>query len=328
MNSLEERILNVRSEHDFRSLALEVFRFQASENAVYATFLRHLGIVPDTVKETGEIPFLPIEMFKTHRVITGKKKPVLVFESSGTTGQITSKHHIVSASLYRESFTRWFTHVYGKPEKQCILALLPSYLERNNSSLVYMMNHLIGLSKHKQSGFYLDNLKALAEVLEQRNQDQHPTLLMGVSFALLDLAEKFPVTLSDNVIMMETGGMKGRRKEMVRKELHEILKKAFSKKTIHSEYGMTELLSQGYSTASGRFIAPPWMNVSTRDLYDPLSPLPAGKSGGINVIDLANLYSCSFIATGDTGRVADDGTFEITGRFDQAEIRGCNLMVL
>ncbi|MCF8345766.1 MAG: acyltransferase [Bacteroidales bacterium] len=328
MKSLEARILNVRNEQDFRSLALEVFRFQVSGNPVYAAFLRHLGIFPDTVKETGQIPFLPIEMFKTHKVITGKKEPALVFESSGTTGQITSKHHVVSASLYQESFTRWFSANYGKPEERCILALLPAYLERENSSLIYMMKHLIGLSNHPQSGFYLDNHKGLAEVLEERNRDQHPTLLLGVSFALLDMAEKYPLPLSGAVTVMETGGMKGRRKEMVREELHEILKKAFSKKNIHSEYGMTELLSQGYSSGSGRFIAPPWMKVSTRDLYDPLSPLPTGRSGGINVIDLANLYSCSFIATGDTGRVADDGSFEITGRFDQSEIRGCNLMVL
>jgi phenylacetate-coenzyme A ligase PaaK-like adenylate-forming protein len=328
MKSLEERILTVRNERDFRSLALEVFRFQATGNEVYANFLSHLGVDPIMVKEIKAIPFLPIEMFKTHRVITGKKKHALVFESSGTTGQLTSKHHVVSESLYQESFTRWFSVMYGNPEELCILALLPSYLERGNSSLVYMMNHLIGLSRHKQSGFYLNDLESLAKILEQRNHDQHPTLLLGVSFALLDLAEKFPLPLSGAVTVMETGGMKGRRKEMIREELHEILKKAFSKKTIHSEYGMTELLSQGYSTGSGRFIAPPWMRILVRDLYDPLSTLPAGRSGGINVIDLANLWSCSFIATGDTGRVADDGTFEITGRFDQTEIRGCNLMVL
>lgn len=255
------------------------------------------------------------------------KKAEILFESSGTTAQIQAKHPIANVSLYRESFTRGFSRFYGTPEKYCIVALLPSYLERSGSSLVYMMDHLIGLSHHPDSGFYLDNLEELSKLLQRRNEDGQATLLVGVSYALLDLAERFPVKLKDHIIMMETGGMKGRRKEMVRGELHESLQKAFGLETIHSEYGMTELLSQAYSSGNGLFHTPPWMKVLLRDPNDPFSMVQAGKTGGLNIIDLANLYSCSFLATGDLGRVYPDDTFEILGRFDHSDIRGCNLMV-
>lgn len=373
MEGLEARIFNINNELEFETLVMDIFHLQAVENPVYATFLAHLGIDHKEVRKPAEIPFLPIELFKFHRVITGKKEPVLHFESSGTTGQVPSRHFLVSEAIYRESFIRTFTTNYGKPEDLCILALLPSYLERQHSSLVYMMDHLVSLSLHPGSGFYLDDLAGLAAVLQKRVQDGYPTLLLGVSFALLDLAEQFPMKLSPTITLMETGGMKGRRMEMIREELHAVLKKAFfspemqGKETrkqmqrvqeirgeegrnhqvaeehipgekitgykdagqeIHSEFGMTELLSQAYAKDGKSFHPPPWMRVVTRDLYDPLSLLPAGKSGGINVIDLANCWSCSFIATGDVGRVHADGSFEVTGRFDQAEVRGCNLMVI
>lgn len=328
MSGIEERIFNINSGTEFDALALDIFHLQAAENPVYAAFLAHLGVDHDTVTSIADIPFLPIELFKSHRVITGSRSPALHFDSSGTTGQLPSRHYLVSEAIYRESFVRTFTANYGKPEALCILALLPSYMERGNASLVYMMDHLTGLSKHPDSGFYLDDLEGLSVVLKQRVQDEQPTLLLGVSFALLDLAEAFPMELSTNIIVMETGGMKGRRKEMIREELHAILRNAFSTKEIHSEYGMTELLSQAYAKDGKCFRPPPWMRVITRDLYDPLALMPPARSGGINIIDLANMYSCSFIATGDVGLVYHDGAFEITGRFDQAEVRGCNLMVV
>ena len=216
---------------------------------------------------------------------------------------------------------------YGSPENYCIVALLPSYLQRAGSSLVYMMDHLMGQSQHPESGFYLDNLDELSILLQRRNEDGQPTLLVGVSYALLDLADIAPLNLKDHIIMMETGGMKGRRREMVRGELHEALKKAFGLKTIHSEYGMTELLSQAYSSGNGLFYTPPWMKILIRDPNDPFSTVQQGQTGGLNIIDLANLYSCSFIATGDLGKTYADGGFEILGRFDHSDIRGCNLMV-
>lgn len=373
MEGFEKRIFQLHDEKEFGALAMDIFHLQAIENPVYAAFLNHLGVDHKVVQNTSEIPFLPIELFKSHRVVTGNRKPALHFESSGTTGQIPSRHYLVSEAIYRESFVRTFTENYGNPEDLCILALLPSYLERQHSSLVYMMDHLAGLSRHPDSGFYLDDLSGLAAVLQKRVRDEQPTLLLGVSFALLDLAEQYPVKLSPNITLMETGGMKGRRKEMIREELHAILKEAFfaqkmqgkevskqkhraqekpgqqvrnwqdteehipekkatgnedTGKVIHSEYGMTELLSQAYAKDGRHFRPPPWMRVLTRDPYDPLTLLPPGRSGGINVIDLANLWSCSFIATGDVGKAHGDGSFEVTGRFDHAEVRGCNLMVM
>ena len=251
----------------------------------------------------------------------------VVFESSGTTLATPARHHVANAILYRESFLKGFTSFYSAPEQLCILALLPSYLERAGSSLVYMMDRLTRLSEHPDSGFYLDNLEELSSILHRRNKDGYPTLLLGVSFALLDLAEKYPVPLGDHITVMETGGMKGRRKELVRSELHEILTHAFSVEAIHSEYGMTELLSQGYSPGGGIFRCPPWMDVLVRDVNDPLSLLDPGQTGGLNIIDLANLYSCSFIATGDLGKRCEDGSFEVLGRFGHSDIRGCNLLV-
>ena len=323
----KEDIFKIDDDRTFRETALEVFHFQARSVPVYCDYLAALGLDPGQVKEPEQIPFLPIEFFKSHMVIAEGMEAEVVFESSGTTAGTTARQHVADASLYRESFLRSFYAFYGSPEELCILALLPSYLERSGSSLVYMMDQMIKWSGHPDSGFYLDDLERLAGVLRKRNADKHPSLLLGVSFALLDLAEKQPLQLGDHITMMETGGMKGRRKEIVRSELHEILTRAFGISSIHSEYGMTELLSQGYSSGNGIFHAPPWMRVLVRDANDPLSLLPDSQTGGLNIIDLANLFSCSFIATGDLGKRFGDGSFEVLGRFGHSDIRGCNLVV-
>jgi len=320
-------IFQVQDQKTFRAFALEVFYYQARYTAVYRDYLAALGVKPSSVWKLEQIPFLPIEFFKSHQVIVEWKQAEVVFESSGTSGNLPAFHHVSDASLYHKSFTTAFRQSYSDPYNYCILALLPAYMERSGSSLVYMMEHLITDSGHPDSGFYLRNLDELASLLRKRNEDRQPTLLMGVSFALLDLAELHPLTLGDHIVVMETGGMKGRRSEMIRSELHETLKAAFGLNAIHSEYGMTELLSQAYSKGDGIFHCPPWMKVLVRDPNDPLSLLPAGQSGGINVIDLANLNSCSFIATSDLGKVYEDGSFEVLGRFDHSDIRGCNLLV-
>jgi len=322
-----EKIFKISDRKTFRDAALEVFHYQAKHCPVYRDYLAALKTDPSQITEIEEIPFLPIEFFKSHTVLSEGKKAEVIFESSGTTGTNPSKHHVADAGLYRESFLRSFYAFHGSPEELCILALLPSYLERKSSSLVYMMDHLIRWSKHEDSGFYLDQLDELSAILQKRNGDGQATLLMGVSFALLDLAEKHPMPLWNNIRVMETGGMKGRRQEMVRSELHQQLKEAFELENVHSEYGMTELLSQAYSEGEGLFYAPPWMNILIRDPNDPLALLPPGRSGGINIIDLANIYSCSFIATGDLGKVYEDHSFEVLGRYDHSDIRGCNLLV-
>ena len=320
-------IFKVKDSKTFRATALEVFYYQARHTPVYRDYLKTLDISPSSIRKPEQIPFLPIEFFKSHEVRIGWKQAEVVFESSGTTGTTPSRHHVADSSLYRESFLRSFYGFYGSPEDLCILALLPSYLERKSSSLVYMMDHLIKWSKHPDSAFYLDKLEDLASVLDRRNKDENPTLLVGVSFALLDLSEKHPRKLGDHIALMETGGMKGRREELVRGELHARLNQAFGKNYIHSEYGMTELLSQAYSKGEGIFRCPPWMKVLVRDPNDPLSLVPHGQSGGLNIIDLANLNSCSFIATADLGKAHEDGSFEVLGRFDHSDLRGCNLLI-
>ncbi len=321
-----DRIFGISDDEQFQELALEVFKFQAAENPVYKAYLDHLGILPGSVKTLYEIPFLPVELFKRHRVVTGDQDHEIIFESSGTTGESTSKHYVCDLGLYRRSFTSAFRLFYGDPSGYCILALLPAYLERQHSSLVYMANELIQLSGHPGSGFYLDDFKGLIHQLETLENEHQPTLLLGVSFALLDLAQNFPIDLK-NTVVMETGGMKGRREEVTRKELHERLCLGLKLGSIHSEYGMTELLSQAYAKHEGIFHTPPWMSVLIRDPYDPLSMMSREGSGGINIIDLANLYSCAFIATQDIGKITPDGGFEVLGRFDNSDIRGCNLML-
>ena len=320
-------IFNIQSEADFKATALEVFKFQFEHNAVYRSFCDLLYKHPSDVTSLEQIPFLPIEFFKTHTIISTNKPTKATFTSSGTTGSIVSKHHVVDLDVYKQSFRTGFESFYGTIENYTVLALLPSYLEREGSSLVYMANDMILQSKQPESGFYLHDLEALKNTLTSLEAKGQKTLLIGVSYALLDLIEAYSFELK-HTIVMETGGMKGQRKELVKSELHALLKQGFGVDTIHSEYGMTELLSQAYSKGGGIFETPPWMKVLTRDPEDALSIQPNGKSGGINIIDLANINSCAFIATQDLGKIRSDGTFEILGRFDQSDIRGCNLMVL
>ncbi|CAM3317200.1 acyl transferase [Aequorivita lipolytica] len=323
---LEKNIFNIKNSEDFERIAIEVFRFQYENVSVYKDFCNLLSTNISEVKSIIDIPFLPVQFFKNHKVIAKDFTEETIFTSSGTTGSITSKHFVTDLKIYEESFQKAFTKQYGEPKNLKILALLPSYLEREGSSLIYMVEKLIEESNNSNSGFYLYEMDALIEKLEMLEKSGEKTLLIGVSYALLDLIERRNFQLK-NTIVMETGGMKGRRKEMIKEELHEILKKGFGVDKIHSEYGMTELLSQAYSGGDGIFKCPPWMKILTRDTEDALS-YTFGKTGGINVIDLANLYSCSFIATQDLGKTFADGTFEILGRFDSSDIRGCNLMVL
>ena len=320
-------IFNISSEIEFNEIALKVFKLQFENNKVYRSFCDLLYKHPSEVKKIENIPFLPIQFFKTHEVLSSTEEIQAAFTSSGTSGQQTSKHLVTNLSIYEESFTRAFESFYGKTEDYVVLALLPSYLEREGSSLIYMVDSMIKSSKSSESGFYLNNLEELRNTLQSLELQKRKILLIGVSFALLDFVERYNIQLS-NTVVMETGGMKGRRKEIIRSELHNKLKAGFGVDKIHSEYGMTELLSQAYSKGNGVFETPPWMKVLTRDTKDALTIQKPGKTGGINIIDLANINSCSFIATQDLGKVIHDGSFEILGRFDQSDIRGCNLMVI
>lgn len=320
-------IFNIQSDIAFETLALEIFKFQFENNPVYRSFCDLLYKHPSDVKSLQDIPFLPIEFFKSKCILSTQKSISKTFTSSGTTSSTTSKHYITDLSLYENSFNKGFQFFYGDIKNYTILALLPSYLEREGSSLVYMADNLIKASNNVDSGFYLNNKNQLCDKLLQLENSNKKTLLIGVSFALLDLIETHKFELK-NTIIMETGGMKGRRKEVIRKELHESLKKGFGVNKIHSEYGMTELLSQAYSNGKGVFKCPPWMKVLTRDPEDALTIQSNNKTGGINIIDLANINSCSFIASQDLGCVNTDGSFEIIGRFDNSDIRGCNLMAL
>jgi phenylacetate-coenzyme A ligase PaaK-like adenylate-forming protein len=324
---LRERIFSVKAGQEFETLALEIFRYQAESNAIYKEFIKGLGRDPGTVNKITDIPFLPIEFFRNHRVLTGSDSPECVFESSGTTGIATSRHFVTDTGIYDESFLRCFKMFYGEPEEYFIAALLPSYLERANSSLVYMAGKLIKTSAHNGSSFFLNDHKELIKKLALVQKEGRKSMLIGVSFALLDLAETYSPDLS-RVIVAETGGMKGRRKELTRVELHSILKNKFNINSVHSEYGMTELLSQAWSKGEGIYSCPPWMRILLREINDPLSVFTdTGITGGINIIDLANINSCSFIATGDLGKIVPDGGFEVHGRFDNSDIRGCNLLV-
>ncbi|ULC60052.1 acyl transferase [Flaviramulus sp. BrNp1-15] len=320
-------IFNIKTEAEFENLALQVFKFQFENNNVYRSFCDLLYKHPSDVKTIKEIPFLPIQFFKSHEILSSKESIKTTFTSSGTTGSLTSKHFVTDLNIYNKSFTKGFEQFYGKIEDYVILGLLPSYLEREGSSLIYMVDSMIKTSKHIESGFYLNNISELSETLIKLDSEGKKILLIGVSFALLDLVETYKFNLK-NTIVMETGGMKGRRKELIRAELHQKLKAGFGVDKIHSEYGMTELLSQAYSKGNGAFNCPPWMKILTRDTEDALTIQKHGKAGGINIIDLANINSCAFIATQDLGRVYNDNSFEIIGRFDNSDIRGCNLMVL
>lgn len=324
---MKEQIFNIQSSADFTKVALAIFKHQFKNNKVYRSFCDLLYIHPSDVIKVDEIPFLPIEFFKNRKVIASLDEVQETFTSSGTTGTTTSKHFVTDIEFYNQSYLKGFAHFYGDIQEYVVLALLPNYLERKGSSLVFMVDDLIKKTNNPESGFYLNNLSELAQKLEELDQKGQKVLLMGVSFALLDLIESKQFNLQ-NTTVMETGGMKGRRKELIREELHQILQKGFGVDQIHSEYGMTELLSQGYSKGNGIFETPPWMKILTRDTEDALTIQQIGKTGGINVIDLANYNSCSFIATQDLGKVHQNNTFEIIGRFDNSDIRGCNLMVL
>ena len=306
----------------FEKRALRLFKEQSQKCLPYHQYLKLLKTDVESISSVAEIPFLPIQFFKTHSIIAKGKKPAIRFSSSGTTGMERSQHLVADLSLYEYSFRTAFELFYGDIEKYRFIALLPSYLEREGSSLIYMCEDFIKRSKHPQSSFYLNNLGELSEILKE----DKPTILLGVTYALLDLAEFGPFSLN-NTIIMETGGMKGKRKEMLKEELHQTLCNAYGVDLIHSEYGMTELLSQAYSKGNGRFSTPHWMRVFCRDIEDPFSLSRSEKTGGLNIIDLANIHSCAFIATQDLGRVYTDQTFEVLGRFEQSDIRGCNLLV-
>ena len=321
-----EDIISIQTTKEFHKTAMKVFRFQFQHNEVYQKYCLLLRKSPENVKHITEIPFLPIEFFKSKEVLSTIDPVQTTFTSSGTTGIITSKHHVTDLSFYEASFRSAFSKFYGNIEDYAVLALLPSYLEREGSSLIYMAKDFIEGSNHPDSGFYLHNYKELAQKLIQLDSDGQNVLLLGVTYALLDMIELQKFELK-NTIVMETGGMKGKRKEMIREELHTLLTDGFGVHKIHSEYGMTELLSQAYSFGDGVFECPPWMDILIRDTEDPLSLIETEKTGGINIIDLANINSCSFIATQDLGKKYNNATFEVLGRFDNADVRGCNLMV-
>ena len=323
----KSKIFDLETPDEFEKLALELFQYQYQHNEIYRQYVDLIKRDVNTVKRLVDIPHLPIHFFKSQEVKTGEFEPEITFSSSGTSGQQQSFHHVKETKLYEQSFSNAFKRFYEKAENYCVLALLPSYLERKGSSLIYMADQLINLSADKDSGFYLNEYRQLSELLKCKSNEGIPCLLLGVTYALLDLAEQFPQPLQ-HLTIMETGGMKGRRKEMIRWEVHGILKEAFKQENIHSEYGMTELLSQAYSKADGRFICPPWMRVTIREVNDPFRQARVGKTGGINVVDLANVDSCAFIETQDLGRLHENDSFEVMGRFDNSDIRGCNLMVI
>lgn len=326
MNPLHEKIFSV-TQSSFDDLALEVFRYQFYQTEVYQDFCIGLKKTPSTVQTINDIPFLPISFFKTHTVISNTKTAEKIFESSGTTGIQPSRHYVADLNLYETSFVQSFEMFYGNPKDYVVLALLPSYLERKNSALVYMAEKLVELSAQNASGFFLHEHENLYDLLDVLKTGHRKTILLGVSFALLDFTEKYKLDFSD-LIVIETGGMKGRREEITRQELHTQLRVGFDVQKIHSEYGMTEMLSQAYSKGEGIFYSPPWLRILTRDLCEPTLIQQKNKTGGVNVIDLANLYSCSFIATDDLGKVNSDASFEILGRIDNAEMRGCNLLTV
>jgi len=322
----KQDVFSIKNEWQFNGIALQVFRHQAENCAVYKEFIAGLKIDPSSVTEISQVPFLPIEFFKSHAVLSSAEPVEVTFSSSGTTGITTSSHFVTDVSWYTESFRAAFKLFYGDIKNYTVLALLPSYLEREGSSLIYMADDLIKQSNNPDGGFFLYNHDELYHQLKKQQEKKKPTLLIGVTFALLDFVENYPVNFP-GLIVMETGGMKGRRKEMIREELHDQLRKGFGVDAIHSEYGMTELLSQAYSKGNGIFNCPPWMKIITRDTNDPMSLLDVDKTGGINVIDLANFNSCSFIATQDLGKIYADHSSEVLGRFDNSDIRGCNLLI-
>ena len=327
MNTVLHAFDEIISPIQFKQHALELFKYQYENNTVYRSYCDLINNAYSEVSEVHQIPFLPIQFFKSHTVSCVSKAPDKIFLSSKTTGQIASRHFVNNLDIYHKSFEKGFNEFYGSIKDYAILALLPSYLERENSSLVYMANQLIHQSKHPLSGFYLDEWDQLINTLQTLQKEGQKTILLGVTFALLILIEKKKLNLN-NTIIMETGGMKGMRKEFVREAIHSSFKKGFGVKNIHSEYGMTELMSQAYSKENGLYNCPPWMKVLIRSTDDPFEIIQEEKTGALNIIDLANVESCAFIATQDLGKTHKDGSFEVIGRFDNSEIRGCNLIAL
>ncbi len=324
---ITSRIFNIREKGDFLDTTLEIFKYQARNNPVYKLFLNLLGSKYKHPEHPIDIPFLPVGFFRNHKILTGNKPVERIFQSSGTTGISASRHFITDLKLYEKSFSSAFNLFYGDPADYIIYALLPSYNHRRNSSLVYMVNYLIQKTKNSLSLFYKNDYDEFLKRIEEGKAQGGKILMIGVSYALLDLAEACNPDFS-GIVVMETGGMKGRRKELIRSELHSLLKKKFNLEEIHSEYGMTELLSQAYSKGKGIFRCPPWMKILIRDPQDPLCvTTKPGRNGGINIIDLANINSCSFIATDDIGKLYENGSFEVLGRLDNSDIRGCNLLI-
>jgi phenylacetate-coenzyme A ligase PaaK-like adenylate-forming protein len=325
-NELEKQIFEIDSLERFNHIAVRIFQFQTKHNLVYKNYVDSLNINPVSIKNYSDIPFLPIQFFKNHEIVSCQKDYELSFSSSGTTSNQPSIHYICNKNMYEESYIRTFNFFYGNITDYCIMALLPSYLERKNSSLVYMVSDLIQQSNHPKSGFYLYNHTALAQQLEKLEAEKQKTILFGVSYALLDFSEQFKIHLK-NTTIIETGGMKGNRKEIPKQEYFNVLRERFQTEKIHSEYGMTELLSQAYATNFGIYKTMPWMKILIRQTNDPFEYPIVNQTGGINIIDLANIYSCSFIETQDLGIQFDDGSFDVRGRFDNSEIRGCNLLI-
>jgi phenylacetate-coenzyme A ligase PaaK-like adenylate-forming protein len=326
VNTTTPPVFSISNEQQFNEAALTIFKQQAVNCRPYADFIRNLNIDPAAITAVQDIPYLPISFFKSHKVVSNQEPEEIIFSSSGTTGMVQSRHYVTDLKMYDDSFNLAFEQFYGKVQDTCLLALLPSYLERDGSSLIYMVDALLKQSTYPDSGYFLHNHEDLYNKLITLQKGGQKTILIGVTYALLDFLELYQLDFPE-LIVMETGGMKGKRKEMVREELHETLKSGFGVNAIHSEYGMTELLSQAYSYGHGVFDCPPWMKVVLRDTNDPLTLIDSSQTGGINVIDLANINSCSFIATQDLGRLLTGGSFEVLGRFDNADIRGCNLLV-
>ncbi|NOY49773.1 MAG: acyl transferase [Chlorobi bacterium] len=322
----QNSILAIDNVDGFNEMALKIFQFQFENNTIYKSYVENIGKNPTAVNTVDDIPFLPISFFKSHRVLSRELPAQKIFSSSGTGNQGNSKHYVADLCVYEQGLLKGFQMFYGNIADYVILALLPSYLERGGSSLVYMADKLIKLSGKTESGFYLDEYESLNTTLGRLKTEGKKVILLGVGYALLDMAEKFDVDFQE-LIIMETGGMKGRRREMLKEELHKVLCDGFGVEKIHSEYGMTELLSQAYSKGNGIFNCPPWMKIKIRDINDPFAFVDENKSGGINVIDLANVYSCSFIETQDLGKAYADGSFQVLGRFDNSDIRGCNLLI-
>ncbi len=326
LQQLGNQLFAITTPQAFDACALQVFAYQSTHNWVYAQYLQYLGVDVTAVTTINQIPFLPVELFKSHTVLINNCTPSITFSSSSTTGTGQSLHHVPDVTIYEQSFTKAFQLFYGNVSNYAVLALLPSYQEREGSSLIYMVDALITQSNNATSGYFLNQNQQLYTTLLQLSASNTPTLLIGVSYALLDFIERYNLPQSTNLIVMETGGMKGKRKELVKEELHQQLQQGFGVATIHSEYSMTELLSQAYSNANGLYSCPPWMRVLIRDVNDYKQVLPYNTTGGVNVIDLANLYSCAFVATQDLGKLHAYNSFEILGRFDHSDIRGCNLL--